>query len=225
MLWFKVSKPDPGIDALSKEIILALRTGKKVLWFICGGSNIAPAVQAMNIIRGSVDDNLLPNLTVAQTDERYGPIGHKDSNWKMILDAGFDLNGIKSLPVLTGKSLKTAVGGYSDKIERAFLERSKDGGLLIGVFGIGADSHIAGILPDSVAVNDPGLICGYEAGQFVRITLTPSAMRKIDVVYAFAFGPDKKGPLDNLRARPADVAKEPCQILRELPSAYIYSDQ
>ena len=37
------------------------------------------------------------------TDERYGPVGHPDSNWSQLLQKGFDLPQAKLVPVLTGR--------------------------------------------------------------------------------------------------------------------------
>ncbi len=225
MLWFKTLEPEPGIDALSKEIILALRTGKKVLWFVCGGSNVPAAVKAMDIIRERADENILPNLTVAQTDERYGPIGHKHSNWRQMMDTGFTADKINVIPMLVGKSLEATVSDHADQIETALKETSRTGGLVIALFGIGADGHIAGILPGSPALADPRYVSGYEASQFTRITLTPPAIRKIHSAYLLAFGPAKKYSLTNLRDRVKKIDREPSQLLKELSLVRVYSDQ
>lgn len=223
--FIKASDIKDGAEALALQISSALKGGRKVLWLVCGGSNIPAAVRAMDMVRKNVDEATLPDLTVAQTDERYGVPGHADSNWSQLLDTGFNVNKVNTIPVLAGKSLKATVDDYAAKIGTAFEEASGTGGLIVALFGIGADGHIAGILPGSPALADPGYASGYEAGSFIRITMTPPAIRKIHSAYALAFGPSKKIPLTNLKNRIEKIEKEPAQILKELPMAMVYSDQ
>ena len=109
-----------GIHDLSDRLIAELKQDKKVLWLICGGSNIAPAVEIMKKIRANVSPDQLTNLTVSQTDERYGPVGHPDSNWKQMQDAGFDFEGIKTLPVLRGLLLEETVKALRNRCCKSF---------------------------------------------------------------------------------------------------------
>jgi len=53
-----------------------------VLWLVPGGSNIPIAVEAMDMIRKEMSGLSLKYLTITLSDERYGSVGHKDSNWK-----------------------------------------------------------------------------------------------------------------------------------------------
>ena len=210
---------------MSSRISSVLNADKPVLWLICGGSNIPLAVAAFGMVKSSVSKERLVRLTVAQTDERYGPVGHEDSNWQQMIDAGFDLKGVKAVPVLTGESLNETGTDYAAKIGIAMDDVKAAHGLTIALFGIGSDGHIAGMLPHSPAVSSTSLATGYVSEPFTRVTLTPPALRKIDVAYVFAFGDSKKKALQDLQDKELALEEEPAQILKSLGEAHVYSDQ
>ena len=119
-----------------------------------GGSNIPIAADVMNAIRAGISPASLDNLTISLTDERYGPVGHPDSNWKQLQDIGMNLSGIKAHPILDGSSLPETVARFGIMIEK--ILKSTD--VIVGQFGMGADGHIAGILPHSPAVSKPATL-------------------------------------------------------------------
>ncbi len=210
---------------MESRIAGALLSGKKVLWLICGGSNLPAAVRTMEILRKDVSDEYIENLTVGQTDERYGQPGHRDSNWSQMIEMGFNMRKAKSLPILIGKSLDTTVAEYATKINELFKEYKRSDNPTIAHFGIGADSHIAGVFPNSVALNADDMVVGYDSGKYIRVTLTPRAIRMIDVSYTFAFGAEKHRAMQNLKNNNTDFSVEPCQLLKDIPESYVYSDQ
>lgn len=223
--FIKAADADQGIEPITGAISKLLKKQRKVLWLVCGGSNIPTAVRVMDGVRASASEIDLSNLVVGQTDERYGPIGHRDSNWAQMLEAGFNIHKVGTIPVLTGKSLGSTVSDHNDRLKAAVSEIRKSRGAIIAIFGIGADGHIAGILPGSPALNDPRYVSGYEAGSYIRITLTPNAVREIDVAYSFAFGDSKRGTLKALSSGDVAIEDQPAQLLKEIPESYIYSDQ
>jgi len=210
---------------MAARIALALNAGKRVLWLVCGGSNIPVAVETMDAVRSRVGKEELSRLTVALTDERYGPVGHKDSNWEQLTERGFDFTGIATAPVLVGRSLDTTVSEYAMRMKELMEAAIASGGLIIGLFGIGVDGHIAGALPGSPALDDPRYVSGYSAQDFVRITLTPVALKKVGVAYAFAFGASKKIALGSLISKDLPIVEQPSQILKSISEAFLCSDQ
>ncbi len=140
-----ISNPQPVIDYLSLTIRQKLDEGKKLLWLIPGGSSIPIVAAVSKQLQG--DD--LSNLTVTLTDERYGPVGHADSNWQQLRDAGLNLPGANLQPVLRGKDIDTTAADYSATIAKDL----EDCDYKLGFIGIGADGHTAGILPASPAVS------------------------------------------------------------------------
>lgn len=221
MKFIHAADPSAGVRDLSERIVASLRQGKKTLWLVCGGSNIVPAVEVMKRVKASVSPEELDNLTISQTDERYGPIGHADSNWKQMDDAGFDSTGARTIPVLRDLPFDQTIRVYGASISEAFDESE----VVIGFFGIGPDGHIAGALPGSPAVDDLNPTAGYEAGKFKRLTITPAHLIKnITAAYAMAFGESKRKAISDLVNSDLSLNEEPAQLLKRLPEAYLYSD-
>jgi 6-phosphogluconolactonase len=207
-------------DVLAERIRKELVFGKKVLWLIPGGSNIPLSVRAMRSLRSALSPAYLSKLAVTLTDERYGPVDHADSNWKQLVDAGFDSSGLVVRPVLMGYPLEETVRRYGDNARELFAWAD----LVIGQFGIGADGHIAGCLPGSPAIESADTAVSYSAPSFTRITLSLAAIRKVSVAYAFVFGDSKQRAIDDLRNKDLPLSEEPAQILKSIPEAYLYSD-
>jgi 6-phosphogluconolactonase/glucosamine-6-phosphate isomerase/deaminase len=87
------------VDFVAGRLIESLRAGVHVLWLISGGSCIPIAVE----VAKRLQKYNVSNLTVTLTDERYGLLGHADSNWQQLLDAGFVLPGATLVPLLGGQ--------------------------------------------------------------------------------------------------------------------------
>lgn len=219
MQYIRADNGEEGVLGLTEHIARELRSGKRILWLVCGGSNISLIIRAMD----SIPAELMHALTITLVDERYGPVGHADSNWQQLIEAGFKTGQAKTLPVLEdGKSLAETAEKYAAMIEQAVHTND----VVIGVFGIGADGHVAGILPDSPAANEEkAWAIGYEAAPFRRLTLTFPALKNVDTAYAFAFGEAKHAALHQLQTETVPLTEQPAQILKQLPKAYVYSDQ
>jgi 6-phosphogluconolactonase/glucosamine-6-phosphate isomerase/deaminase len=208
-----------GAEDLANNIITKLGEGKKVLWLLTGGSSIPSCVYAMRIVKKEAPD--LSRLTVTLTDERYGEVGHSDSSWKKLVDLGFDFEGVNAIPVLKGKSFTDTAKDWEEDVSKVFA----DSDCIISQFGIGSDLHIAGIIPESDGSEETSLVSHYSTGTFDRITLTFSAIRKIDMAFVFIFGDSKKGVVTKLKESTADPKKVPANILKSIPQVYIYTDQ
>lgn len=218
--YIKTSTPDVGIEDQSKKIASLLTEQKRALWLICGGSNLPIAVEVMNLVRQNVSLFDLEKLTIMQTDERYGPVGHKDSNWQQMIDLGFNMTGLKVHPILRNHSLVKTVEEFSNEININFNKAD----VVIAQFGMGADGHIAGILPHSLGVSCNTPACGYEGEPFTRISLSFSSMEKIHIAYAYVFGGSKKKVVDDLLNKDLPLDDEPAQILKKIPEVNFYSD-
>jgi 6-phosphogluconolactonase/glucosamine-6-phosphate isomerase/deaminase len=208
----------PGIDDITKRLQTSLTNGHQVLWLVTGGSN----VQAIVAIMQNLDSDITTQLTILLSDERYGPVGHPNSNGAQLNAAGFAPKRATLLPVLVaGLDLAATRTHYEESALTAFRESD----MIIGQFGIGSDGHIAGILPNSPATNTAEFVCAYEAADFTRLTLTAHALKRLAVAYAFVFGDSKATALEKLNEQTLPYAEQPSQILKELPEAYIYNDQ
>jgi 6-phosphogluconolactonase/glucosamine-6-phosphate isomerase/deaminase len=201
---------------LADSLLKQLNVNKKVLFFVTGGSSIAVALKVAEILKGQS----FPNLTVMLTDERFGVLNHTDSNWQQLIQKGFEISGAKIIPVLNNTDKENTIKIFNENLEREFDSAQYK----IGLFGVGADGHTAGILPYSVAVSCHDLACGYETQLFSRITITFETIEKLDEAVVFMQGENKKEVLKNLREDSIDIKKQPAQILKKVPLLTIFND-
>lgn len=210
---------DDGMADLTERLVRELADSKRVLWLVSGGSNIPASVQIMS----NISADLSRRLTVMLADERYGEPGHPESNWEQLTEAGFagkEANLVHTLKA--GATLEETVGQYARTVEETFSKNDT----VIAQLGIGPDGHLAGVLPGSPAATEvKALVAGYEAPPLKRITLTFPAFRHVNAAYAFAFGKPKAKALHALQASDLPLSEQPAQILKQLPEAYLYSDQ
>jgi len=213
------TKTEEMAGFIASSVSNKLKSGKQVLLFLAGGSAIEAGVKIAEILKGNTDRNLIKNLAVTLTDERYGPINHPDSNWHQLIEKGFDLPEAKLIPVLIGENREETVKNFNINLNE---ELTKEG-YKVGLFGIGADGHTAGILPGSIAVDSKDLVCGYDTPKFSRITITRKVIEKLDEAVVWAQGEDKWKVLEDLQAD-GDFKKQPAQILKKVPLLTIFSD-
>ncbi len=212
----RIQDYQPVVEYLVQAINSRLSEGQKVLWLVPGGSAISIAADVSKQLHVPEDGQLIVTLT----DERYGPVNHPDSNWLQLASAGFQVANTKELTVLHNKSLEETVSDYADALETALLGAD----FRIGLFGMGADGHTAGILPGSPAVNEQRLASGYAASDFTRLTMTFPAIMRLDQTVVYAMGAGKKPALENLQ-RDIPLAVQPAQIHKKVSRCTIFNDQ
>ena len=213
MKFVKITDTEQVVEYIAYAIQERLDEGKRVLWLVPGGSAIAIAVAVSRQIQGNRD-----LLSVTLTDERFGPVDHDDSNWRQLIDAGVDFNGIDTHAVLSGANRAETTKRFASTLDTLFAEAD----YRIGFFGMGPDGHIAGVLPGSVAVDAEGSATDYDAN-FERISMTLSQIAKLDEAIVYAVGEAKQEALDNLvQDLPLDV--QPAQILKQVPNVIIFND-
>lgn len=218
MKFLRVGTLLDGTEPLRDRLIRDLEHNKRLLWLVPGGSNIPLTVSVM----GQLPDDLTAKLTIMLTDERYGAVGHADSNAQQLDNAGFWPKQACVIPVLQeGLDIFETTKQY----ESNFQHVANKADVIIGQFGMGADGHIAGLLPGSPAVSSAGYAASYHTGQYDRITLTPKALLRLTCAYVFALGNEKHAAINALGTRETDIAEQPAQLLKQLPEAYIYNDQ
>lgn len=154
------------------------------------------------------------------TDERYGPLGHKDSNWQQLIEKGFNLPQALLVPILTGEDRATTTLKFNEVLNREFMRVEYK----IGLFGVGADGHTAGILPESGAVSSEDLAFGYDTPTFSRITITPKVIEKLDEAVVFMQGEEKWEVVKDLLEKNIEITKQPAQILKKVPLLTIFTD-
>jgi 6-phosphogluconolactonase/glucosamine-6-phosphate isomerase/deaminase len=213
----KISDNTPVVAYIVERIVNNLHAGKQVLWLVCGGSAEAVAIAVSKQLQGKD----LRLLTVTLTDERYGAVGHADSNWQQLADGGFELPGAAMVPVLEpGEDRALTTEKFNDNLQ-GLLRRAE---YRIGLFGVGPDGHTAGILPYSPAVNAVGFAASYDGPDYQRITMTPNAITKLDEAVIYAVGQTKWPVIDAFDDDSA-LDAQPAQILKHVPVLTICNDR
>ena len=213
-----IDSPEPLVEYLTHVISSQLAAGKRVLWLVAGGSSVPVAVAVSKELKNSGVS--LEKLVMTLTDERYGDVGHADSNWQQLKNKGFDLSGAIVQPVLDGKDMEATVTAFG-----VFLGIELDkSDYRIGLFGIGPDGHTAGILPHSPVVGATQLAAGYDAGAYRRMTMTPPAIARLDEAVAYAVGESKWPVLERLETE-LSLEEQPAQILKQISKATIFTDK
>lgn len=216
MVFQKVNSADAVTGYLTSILEEKLAGGQQVLWLIPGGS----AIEVAAAVSQRLQDIDLSKLTVTLTDERYGPVGHHDSNWLQLAQAGLSLPGARLVPVLHGHSVEDTTAEFA----RHLQEYCQGAAYCLGFFGMGADGHTAGILPDSPAVLATEWAASYQGPDFMRITMTPPAIAALDEAVVYAMGEAKLPALQNLRQE-IPLAKQPAQALKKIKQFTIFNDQ
>jgi 6-phosphogluconolactonase/glucosamine-6-phosphate isomerase/deaminase len=200
---------------IANQINAKLRAGKRVLWLVPGGSAIEVAVSASRQISGVASD-----LSITLTDERPGPIGHPGSNWRQLKTAGFDYERHNYYEVLQNKPEDQETTAYGAWLERALGE---DNDYKIGLFGVGADGHTAGILPGVTPTTAEKFAGYYSDPQRQRISINPAGIAALDEVIVFAIGEDKRAVIDGLAGN-VDASVIPAQHLKQAGKLVVYND-
>jgi len=204
---------------LAESILRQLESGKKVLWFATGGSSIPVVIETARIIGKSSHSGICRNLHITLTDERYGPQGHPNSNWKQLIDKGFNLPDAKLIHILTGRDIVETTKTFNAILKQELAEMT----FKIGLFGIGADGHTAGILPGSPAIDSECLAYSYTAPLFERITITLEVIDQLDEAVVFMQGEQKWHIISDLE-KDIPVSVQPAQILKVIPTLTIFTD-
>jgi len=203
-------------NQLAAAIREKLAAGKKVLWFVSGGSGADVSVEVAKVLK----DADLTNLSVTLSDERYGPVGHPDENWQQLLDKGFAVPGATTYRTLIGKNRDETTQAFEDWVSNT----ADSADYVIGLFGIGPDGHTAGVKPHTGAVLSTSIATEYAGEDFERITITPAFIETIDEAVTQAFGEDKHSVIRQLLDEHVPLTDQPAQILKSIPKSALYSD-
>lgn len=212
---------EKAVRKIAGRICQELEAGKRVLWLTSGGSNTAIEVDVMKLVREHADDKL-GGLAIMPMDERYGNPGHKDSNTQQLREAGFDPGTATWVDVLTHDVPFDQTVSFYGEVAAAALTNAA---VIIGQFGLGPDGHVAGILPGSPATDaDEVAVAGYEWTDYPRMTLTPMALRRVQVAFVPAYGEGKKEALKRLQKNDEPLEVLPAKLLYDIPEVYVYND-
>jgi 6-phosphogluconolactonase/glucosamine-6-phosphate isomerase/deaminase len=195
---------------------LADHISGKTLLLICGGSAAEAAVRAVN----DLPSGLRQQLSVSLTDERYGKVGHDDSNWKLLQDLQLPDDLAYALPVLEDDALN--MQQTTELWGQKLAQLTQENTTVLAIFGIGADSHIAGLKPNSPPMSEDHNLAGCFVGEdFARITITPPVFMFIDACFVYTQGSAKQQAVE-LLAEDKEVMDYPDQLIKRTGSATVY---
>lgn len=214
--FFRVKSDEILADKLAYSITSHLER-REVLWLLSGGSALKVALECSKRLSGAH----LSRLTVSLVDERFGAIGHTDSNWNQLIEAGFNLPGAVLHPLLNGHDLDQTVMDAKNFFTVALGFPAYK----IALLGMGADGHTAGILPDSPAATSDEMVIAYKAADYERLTLGFPALEQLDEAFLYAVGDDKARQLEALATKDLNPINQPAQIIKRLPSWWVYNDK
>ena len=204
------------VHYLTSVISTKLNEGETVLWLVPGGSAMKVAVEVL----AKLEEEDTSNLCITLTDERYGRPDHADENWVQLSTLGFDVRTINAYRILRGEDIETTAVDFAEKLERLFSTFSYK----IGLFGMGADGHTAGIKPGTVATTSESLAEQFEGDDFSRVTMTAHAVSYLNEVVLYVHGEEKFEQVKTLLNTDTDVVAQPAQALKQAGKLTIFSD-
>lgn len=166
---------------------------------------------------------------ICVVDERYGEPFHTDSNELLLKNFGVidhcERKGIDFYKILEGKGIEQTSEDYDQLMSELFVRYPKK----VGVMGIGANLHTAGIFPHSKAAASADFIVAETVQDKFpqRITMTLRALGEFQTFVILAFGEEKKEPLAKmLDVKENDMQKYPAIFYRKcFAKCYLITDQ
>lgn len=213
MEYIHVPSPDTVIEYTLNTLITHLESGEYTAWLLSGGSAIQLEVEVAKKL--PLHDT--SRLAITLIDERYGPFGHENENYSKLTAAGFPLPVAR---VLTGESGEATAKSFSATLDTILAEADYS----LGIFGIGADGHTAGIKPHSPSVTSTATATFYKWDDYERITMTAGAITKLDEAIVYAMGSEKQTTLYSLLHEDLPLEAQPAQVLKSIKKSVLYTD-
>jgi 6-phosphogluconolactonase/glucosamine-6-phosphate isomerase/deaminase len=211
-----INKQDEAAHPITTLIIDELRLDRSVLLLVPGGSASGVARKVLSSLNDTTANT--SRLTVTITDERFGDVGHTDSNWLLYESFSGLLPASQFIPVLRGQDLQQTATSWGQDLSGALTMADT----VVALFGIGADGHIAGIKPGTESCNmSDELTIAYTASDFQRVTITPAFFQHIDSLFVYAENSDKRGAIENLGSA-ISVLVMPAQLIKASKSFFVY---
>ena len=188
-----------------------------ILLLLSGGSSLNPVREALS----RLDKNTLKRVHIAQIDSLIVPETDEFSNWRQIKEAlGDKLNQVASA---------TRIFNMEDMAIAYEMELDSLLGMAdysIGIYGIGMDGRVAGMLPadspeDFTQFLDGRLVVNYQAPDYERVTTTESLIAKLDEAIVFASGIQKVRMVEKIDKN-LPIHKSPIQMFKDTKRTTIF---
>jgi len=220
-----------GGGFLSRELVHYV--DRPTLLLVSGGSSL-------DILEYVNSTSLRSNISFGQIDERWT----KDERF---LNAAmfrgtqfFKKSSEQGLPFIAMNVLEASTFAECAIQYERYLKQWKSvfqEGVILALLGIGADGHIAGVMPNpnqpdeftAMFYDTRSWVVGYDTkgkGEFPsRATLSLHfLLQEVTTSFVYACGKEKKGAMGKLFTADGTLAEIPARILHEMPSVYLFSD-
>lgn len=201
------------VKKVVEKISSVLMQNIPVALFVSGGSSL---IVEEEIIKRLSKMRNADKLHVLPVDERFGEPGHKDANLAQLVKNNYE--NIHIHDILNNSSFEKTVTNFT----KLFNEYSKAPFKTFAILGIGMDGHVGGNIPGSPAVISKEMVVGFQDQIFRRITLTLSALTKIETIFVSVFGANKMNILQRLVDKPTENL--PMDILHKHKEVYVFTD-
>lgn len=223
-------KPAEGAGKYISDL-LAVNHGRPILLMLAGGSSLS----VLNYINPQY---LGSHITVTVTDERFTD-DIVDNNFSNLQSQSFynDLVNVDAYCIDTQIYGDETVTGHAERFEKNINDWKKEfpKGIIIALYGIGADGHVAGIIPGIMSddefdkhFNSSRLVAHLDAGSKnerpLRVTSTFSLMRQVDFPLFFVSGNEKKEALEKTLSNDGKMTETPARIIKEMKPSFVFTD-
>lgn len=155
-------------------------------------------------------------------DERYVPLDHPDSNFRMVREVLLDHVPVPESrihPIPTERAPADAARDYENTIRDVFgVPEPEVPSFDLILLGIGADGHTASLFPETEAIDvDDRLVVENWVPQqdAMRITFTVPLLHRARTIILMAAGEDKAEAVARAIEAPRNLSETPSQCLRD----------
>ncbi|PID32256.1 hypothetical protein CR970_01570 [Candidatus Saccharibacteria bacterium] len=194
---------------------LRIYTDRPVVLLASGGSAAPVLAGALN----QISETQRNRISLSLADERFGAPGHKDSNWLLLQQSGISTQLPRHRPILTDTQEDAqATTQHWEQWLAQVIEQQRP---ILALLGIGEDSHIAGIKPNSPVIDSTHIADHYKWSDYHRITVTPLLLPHITSAVVYASGANKQAAIQSLRHN-HDPRRYPSQFLKQIRDCHVY---
>ena len=211
--------------------LLAVHHGRPILLMLAGGS----ALEVLNHINPQY---LGAHITVTVTDERFTD-DVLENNFSNLQSVSFynDLVSVDAFCIDTQIYGDETITGHAERFEKNINDWRRDfpKGIIIALYGIGEDGHVAGIIPGVMSeeeflkrMDGERLVAYLDAGSKnerpLRVTTTFKLMRLVDFPLFYIIGEEKRDALEMALSEKGSLTETPARIIQEMKPLSIFTD-
>lgn len=195
---------------------LAIAEHGRATWVLAGGSS--PMAAYKELVAHYSDALDWSKVVLLIGDERFVPLGHKDSNWGAIIplfDANESTAQVQRVEPFIAESVELSASSYQARIEALDSTRFD----LVWI-GVGEDGHTLSLFPENSGFTEPTeqwVIPIYHSPKppSERFTLSLKALEHVAELVIFAVGESKQEALKQARLKrllPVAVAADVAEM-------------